>query len=307
MKGIFVDRTEDMRRVMHDRALAVPASVSINDGSPVQDELIELCRGAEVILTEHTVISPTVLAACPKVRAIIFMGTGAGTYVDLEDAARRGVAVKTVPGYGDRAVAEHAFALMFAAARDIVRMDREIRAGIWAPRGGLQLGGQKIAIIGLGGIGATMADLCTGMGMDVIGWNRSPKRHPCFVPDLDEALKDVHIVSLHLSLNYNTQGLIDARRLSLPRPGFILVNTARAALVDEPALLAGLASGQVGHAALDVFPQEPLALGNTYAVLELGGGRFPSLRRFASPHRSRAERLTRASRGCRGSATAGSP
>ncbi|MGR9408122.1 NAD(P)-dependent oxidoreductase [Rhizobium leguminosarum] len=267
MRAIFVDCTEELARVIKNRKLPVPDMIEINEGNPTQADLVALCAEAEVLLVEHTVVPPSVLDACPSVRAIIFMGTGAATYVDLDDAAKRGVDVLTTPGYGDRSVAEHAFALMFAAARRIAEMDREIRSGIWSPVGGLQLLGQKIAVIGLGGIGVAMAELATGIGMEVAAWNRTPRDHPAFVADLDDALRDANVVSLHLSLNSETADILDARRLLLPARGFILVNTARAGLIEEAALLRMLIDGRISHAALDVFPEEPLPAGNPYREL----------------------------------------
>ncbi|MGR9148126.1 NAD(P)-dependent oxidoreductase [Rhizobium leguminosarum] len=267
MRAIFVDCTEELARVIKNRKLPIPDMIEINEGNPTQADLVALCAEAEVLLVEHTVVPPSVLDACPSVRAIIFMGTGAATYVDLDDAAKRGVDVLTTPGYGDRSVAEHAFALMFAAARRIAEMDREIRSGIWSPVGGLQLLGQKIAVIGLGGIGVAMAELATGIGMEVAAWNRSPRDHPAFVADLDDALRDANVVSLHLSLNSETADILDARRLLLPARGFILVNTARAGLIEEAELLRMLIDGRISHAALDVFPEEPLPAGNPYREL----------------------------------------
>jgi len=268
MRAIFVDCTPELSRVIEQGGLPVPATIGVNEGNPTEDELIALCKAVDVILVEHTVVTRAVLDACPTVRAIIFMGTGAGTYVDLDDAARRRVQVYTTPGYGDQSVAEHAFALLFSAARGIVAMDRSIRTGAWEPSGGRQLKGEKIAVVGLGGIGACMADLALGIGMEVAAWSRTPREHPAFVAELDEALEGAGAVSLHLSLNGETVGILDRRRLLLPKRGFILVNTARAGLVDEAAFLQMLAEGQIGHAALDVFPEEPLPPGNPYQALE---------------------------------------
>ncbi|MER9581193.1 NAD(P)-dependent oxidoreductase [Mesorhizobium sp. M0276] len=267
MGAIFVDCTEELARVIKDRKLPVPGAITINEGNPTQADVVAMSAQAEVLLVEHTVVPPAVLDACPSIRAIIFMGTGAGTYVDLHDAAKRGVQVYTTPGYGDRSVAEHAFGLMFSAARKIAEMDRTIRSGVWSPVGGLQLMGQKIAVLGLGGIGACMADLASGIGMEVAAWNRTARDHPGFVADLDEALDNASVVSLHLSLNPETAGILYARRLLLPKRGFILVNAARAGLIEEAALLQMLAEGQIGHAALDVFPEEPLPAGSPYVSL----------------------------------------
>jgi D-3-phosphoglycerate dehydrogenase len=96
----------------------------------------------------------------------------------------------------------------------------------------------------------------------------SQRQHPAYVADLDQALAGANVVSLHLSLNAETKGLLDERRLQLPAPGFILANTARAGLVEEAPLLRLLASGRIGHAALDVFPNEPLEGGNPYIGME---------------------------------------
>ncbi|GAB3439191.1 NAD(P)-dependent oxidoreductase [Insolitispirillum peregrinum] len=268
MKAILVDCTPELRAVMARRGLIVPAGLTVNDGTPSEDELKTLCQGQEVLLVEHTVVPPSVFDACPSLRHVVYMGTGVGSYIDLADAERRGVSIRIVPGYGDQAVAEHALALLFSAVRNIARMDRDLRAGRWDPIGGTQLKGRRVAVIGLGGIGTTFAGLAQGLGMEVVGWNRTPRDLPWYQPDLRAALRGADVVSLHLSLNDHTRNLLTAEHLALPRAGFVLVNTARAGLVEEGALLAGLASGQIGHAALDVFPQEPLQPGSPYPALE---------------------------------------
>lgn len=268
MRAVFVDCTDDLFRVIKSRNLNVPPEVDLRVGSPTEVELVGICNGYDVVFVEHTAITPFILDKCPSIRAIVFMGTGAGTYVDLDDAARRGLRVFTTPGYGDRAVAEHSLALVFTAARRIAGMDRQIRAGIWSPVGGLQLYGRKIAIVGLGGIGTCMADMAGALGMKVAAWNRSHRDHPAYISDLDQVLFGADVVSLHLSLTKDTDGIIDGRRLKLPAKGFILVNTARARLVDEAALLKSLKYGEMGHAALDVFPEEPLVYPNPYVGLD---------------------------------------
>lgn len=268
MRAVFIDCTSELQAVIERRQLVIPDNVSVNLGSPPAQELVELCAGADAIFVEHTVVPPAVFDACPSVRAVVFMGTGAGTYIDMTDARRRGIRVATTPGYGDRAVAEHAFALMFSAARSIARMDREIRTGAWSPRGGLQLSGRKVAVIGLGGIGTEFAHLARSIGMNVYAWNRTPRTIEGFVEDIDEALANADVVSIHLALNAETTGLIDRRRLELPAPGYILVNTARAEIVDQEAMLAFLGEGHIGHAGLDVFSQEPLPGENAYRRLD---------------------------------------
>lgn len=267
MRAIYVDRSTELRDIIEGRGPPAPACVVIHDGNPTPAELIEYGRQADVLIVERTRVEAAVLDASPSVHTMIFMGTGAESYVDLADAKRRGIRIVTTPGYGDRAVAEHALALLLSAARKITRMDRDVRAGYWAPLGGMQLQGRKIAVVGLGGIGSVFAQMAHAIGMRVAGWNRTPKDVPYFVSDLDDALRDADAVSLHLVLNDETENLIDDRRLSLLRPGCLLINTARARLVAEKALLQALADGRVGQAGLDVFHNEPLPLPNPYVGL----------------------------------------
>jgi D-3-phosphoglycerate dehydrogenase len=177
MRCVFVDCTEELSAIIRSRQLCVPESVIISQGDPSVEELIRLCSHAEVALVEHTVLPNQVLDACPGLRAVVFMGTGAATYIDLPEVARRGIRVLTIPGYGNRSVAEHAFAFMLAAARNIATMDRDIRNGLWRPTGGLQLRGKKVAVLGFGGIGLEFANMACGFGMEVAGWNRSKRGH----------------------------------------------------------------------------------------------------------------------------------
>jgi D-3-phosphoglycerate dehydrogenase len=139
-------------------------------------------------------------------------------------------------------------------------MDRAVRAGVWEPLESMQLAGKTLGLIGLGGIGTEVARIARGIGMDVIAWNRS-QRSDAGVPlvELDALLARADIISLHLALNDATRGFIDRQRLARAKPGVILVNTARGALVDETALIEALQSGHIRHAGLDVFHNEPLA------------------------------------------------
>jgi D-3-phosphoglycerate dehydrogenase len=123
----------------------------------------------------------------------------------------------------------------------------------------MQLKGKTLGLIGLGGIGREVARIARGVGMEVIAWNRSP-RPDAGVPmvELEELLGRADVISLHLALNDQTRGLLDQKRLARTKPGVILINTARGALVDEPALIDALERGHIRHAGLDVFHAEPL-------------------------------------------------
>jgi D-3-phosphoglycerate dehydrogenase len=186
-----------------------------------------------------------------------------------EELAELGITVHIIKGYGDTAVAEHAIALMWAAARGIARMDRGIRAGDWLRTEGPQLTGKTIGLVGFGGIAAEVARIAGGTGMRVLAWNRTPKSVAgvTFV-DIDTLLAESHVLSLHLLLNDETRGFLNAERLARLRRGAILVNTARGALVDETAMIAALRSGQLGHAGLDVFEEEPLPAGHVLTTLD---------------------------------------
>ena len=174
-----------------------------------------------------------------------------------------------IKGYGDTAVAECAIALMWEGARGLAKMDRGIRAGNWLRDDGMQLTGKTLGLIGFGGIAAEVARIALGSGMRVIAWNRSPKKHPKveFV-DLDELLTESDVVSIHLLLNDETRGLISAACIEAMKPGVILVNTARGAIVDEKAMIDALKSGQIRHAGLDVFNIEPLPADHPLTKLE---------------------------------------
>ncbi|MDU0957640.1 MAG: NAD(P)-dependent oxidoreductase [Bradyrhizobium sp.] len=175
------------------------------------------------------------------------------------ELAELGITVHLIKGYGDTAVAEAAIALMWAAARGIAQMDREMRAGNWLRDDGMQLTGKTLGLIGFGGIAAEVARIASGSGMKVIAWNRSPKSHPGVAfTDLDTLLKESHVVSLHLLLNDETRGFLSRQRIAQMRKGVIFVNTARAAIVDEAAMIDALRSGHIRHAGLDVFNTEPL-------------------------------------------------
>jgi len=205
---------------------------------------------------------------CTGLKHIIFLGTGARSYMHPEELAAIGITVHIIKGYGDTAVAEHTIAMMWAAARELAQMDRDIRVGGWPRTEGRQLTGRTIGLVGFGGIAAEVARIAGGGGMRVLAWNRTPKTAPGveFV-DLDTLLAESHVVSLHLLLTDETRGFLNSGRLAKLRPGAILVNTARGALIDEAAMVDALRSGRIGHAALDVFEHEPLPAGHELSRL----------------------------------------
>jgi D-3-phosphoglycerate dehydrogenase len=231
--------------------------------------LPRLLEGCAVALDDHSAMPTEIVARIPSLKHIVFLGTGAASYMNLAELKELGVTVHTIRGYGDTAVAEHTIALMFAAARDVARMDRALRGGAWKPLEGLQLSGKTLGVIGLGGIGREVARIGQGIGMNVIGWNRTP-RDDIAMPlvGIDELLERADIVSMNLVLGEETRGFLSAERIARMKKGALFVNTARGALVDEAALIAALRSGHIAHAGLDVFATEPLPAGHPLTQMD---------------------------------------
>lgn len=203
------------------------------------------------------------LESAPNLELIAFSGIGVANHVNLGLARDKGVTVTNSPGYADDTVAEHTFALMLACARHVARGDRVMRAGGWYfDDQGTDLKGKTLGIVGLGGIGRRTAELARAFGMRVIAWTRSmdPERGRAagveFVP-LEQLFRDSDVVSLHLGLNADTEGIVDRELLAAMKPSAFLINTARGELVDEAALVDLLASNAIAGAGLDVFAGEP--------------------------------------------------
>jgi D-3-phosphoglycerate dehydrogenase / 2-oxoglutarate reductase len=261
VRGVFVDANGSLADIFERQHQSGDPPVRINrDADITADQMPALLDGAEIVIIDHTPLPTDVARRCTGLKHVVFLGTGARSYMNPEELAALGIEVHLIKGYGDTAVAECAIALMWAAARGIAQMDREMRAGNWLREDGMQLTGKTLGLIGFGGIASEVARIALGSGMRVIAWNRSPKSYPgvTFV-DLDALLKQSDVVSLHLLLNDETRGFLSAKHIAALKPGVILVNTARAAMVDEPAMIAALKSGHIRHAGLDVFNVEPLA------------------------------------------------
>ena len=260
MRGVFVDANPSLADIFERLNKAGDPPVRINRNPDItSDQMPALLDGAEIVVIDHTALPTDVARRCTGLKHVVFLGTGARSYMNPDELAELGIEVHLIKGYGDTAVAECAIALMWEAARGIAKMDREMRAGNWLREDAMQLTGKTLGLIGFGGIAAEVARIALGSGMRVIAWNRTPKQFAGveFV-DIDTLLAQSQIVSLHLLLNDETRGFITAKRIAAMRPGVILVNTARGAIVDEAAMIDALKSGHIRHAGLDVFNVEPL-------------------------------------------------
>jgi D-3-phosphoglycerate dehydrogenase len=260
LRGVFVDANESLAVIFERLQQAGDPEIRIHrDPDIVSEQLPKVLDGAAIAIVDHTALPTDVAKQCTGLKHVVFLGTGARSYMNPEELGQLGISVHLIKGYGDIAVAESAIALMWASARVLAQMDREMRTGQWLREDGMQLTGKTLGLIGFGGIAAEVARIARGSGMRVIAWNRTAKSHPGveFV-DIAALLAQSHVVSLHLLLNDETRGFLSAKRIAAMRPGVILVNTARGAIVDEGAMIEALKSGHIRHAGLDVFNVEPL-------------------------------------------------
>ncbi len=263
-KAIFIDCPPFLGQLYSAELRAILPDLVMTIGDPPGGDTVGLLAGAVGAINDHTLMNEETLRACAGLKVIVFMGTGALSYIDVEAAKRIGIRVRTIRDYGNRTVAEHAVALMFAAARRIAAMDGAIRGGVWETLDAMELEHKTLGIVGTGSIGREMVRLGDGLGMKVLAWNRSGVGDDIRAEEcaLDDLMRRSDVVSLHLSLNDETEGMIDAGRIALMRPHAILVNTARGGIIDEAALIEALRQAKISHAGLDVFAEEPLPPGH---------------------------------------------
>jgi phosphoglycerate dehydrogenase-like enzyme len=226
------------------------------------ETLSRLLRDCDVLWHVLQRCTSEMIAAAPRLKLIQKIGVGVNT-IDLAAAKQRGIPVCNLPGTNARAVAELTLGMMLSVLRRIPAFDQGLRAGSWTDTGSQdgigELGGRTVGLVGYGAIPRILAPILTAMGCDVICTARTAVAdHGVFQRPLQDLLAEADIVSLHLPLVPETEHVIDARALGQMKQGAILINTARGGLIDQPALIAALASGHIGGAGLDVFEVEPL-------------------------------------------------
>src|ERR1700761_9277014 len=266
MKTLWIDCNDQLAPVWQRVRRSDDPPIDVNRKPFERHELPRMLKGYEIAIDDHSYMPTELVDQCDSLKHIVFLGTGPASYMSLADMAARNIKVHIIKGYGDTAVAEHSIALMFAACRDVARMDREVRSGAWTPHEGVQLLGKTLGVIGLGGIGSEVVRMGRGLGMEVIAWNRTPKCGAQLVA-LDDLLARSDVISMNLTLSDETRGFLGPAQFARMKPGVIFVNTARAGLVDEAAFIEALRTRRIRHAGLAVFHAEPFKPDNALTKL----------------------------------------
>ena len=249
-----------------ERGIFAAANIEVATAQCRSEEaVIEAARGCSALLVQYAPVTERVLAALPQIGLISRFGAGYDT-VDPAACARHGVWLSNSPDYGVGEVATHALAMALALMRHLPFYDRDVKSGNWhylSPGRIRRASGLTVGILGLGRIGKRFAHLARNSFGRVIACDPYiiDGDFPAYVErvTLPQLFETADVISLHVPLTAETRGMVGGALLDRLRPGAILVNTARGAVVDIDALLTALDSGRVSAAGLDVLPSEPLA------------------------------------------------
>jgi len=218
---------------------------------------------ADIVIVGWSKLTKDVISSAKKLRMISIWATSCH-YADIQAAKERGIVVTHVPSYATEAVAEHAFALLLAAARRLLSADRHVRKGgfDWRPFGGVELRGKTLGVIGTGSIGCRVAEISRAFEMQALGYDKYPDRKRAkelglkYV-DLPTLLEKSDFITLHVTLTPETEKLLGKKEFEVMKNGVIIVNTSQGKVIDEKVLSEALKSGRVSYAGLDVFEEEP--------------------------------------------------
>lgn len=224
--------------------------------------LIKELTGCSAVVAGSEPYTRKVLESLPDLRVIARTGVGFDA-IDLHAADDRKIVVTTTPGVNHHSVAEHTIAMLMAVARGFPDLDQRVRTGRWKRIAYPRIMGRTIGIVGLGRIGQAVATRAVGLGLKVLCHEPYPNQDFCDqwkieLTDLNTLLEQSDFVTLHNPMTPETKKMMNRERFARMKPGSIFINTARGALVDEPALIEALKSGHLRGAGLDVFEKEPL-------------------------------------------------
>jgi len=229
-----------------------------------EDNLIAQLKDVEAVLAGSEPYTKRVIAALPKLRAIVRAGVGFDA-IDLAACDAASIPVCTTPGVNHHSVAEHTIALLMAIARGFPLLDQKVRQNRWERKAYPRVMGKTIGILGLGRIGQAVATRAVGLGMKVLALEPYPvqefvKQWNIELVDLDTILARSDFVSLHLPMSRENHHLINRERIAKMKRGAMIINTARGPLINETDLCEALKSRYIAAAGLDVFEVEPLPL-----------------------------------------------
>jgi phosphoglycerate dehydrogenase-like enzyme len=265
----ILDDYQDVARSYADWTRLQPhVDLSVfNDHLSDLDDLATRLEPFELILAmrERTPFPRELIERLPNLRLLVTTGS-ANRAIDVAAAAEAAVVVCGT-GYAGSSTLELIWGLIIATMRNIVAEDAAVRAGRWQVSVGSELAGRTIGIVGLGRLGARVAQIAAAFEMEVIAWSQNltaerAEAAGARLVERDELFATADVVTLHVVLSDRTRGLVGARELGLMKPTAHLVNTSRGPIVDEDALIAALRAGSIAGAALDVFDVEPLPEGH---------------------------------------------
>jgi D-3-phosphoglycerate dehydrogenase / 2-oxoglutarate reductase len=225
-------------------------------------DLRKLIVDVDAIIVRHK-LPDDIFDAASNLRACVRHGIGLD-FIPMGAATKAAIPVANLPSANRQAVVEHVVGTILALARNLYRVDQRFRADGWASRSqntGFELAGKTLGVVGLGGIGMTVARMMqAAFGMNVLGHARHPVDTEVAVDQvaLSELCKRADVISLHLPSTFQTRNLFSREMFALMKPNAILINTSRAEIVDETALVSALKTGALAAAAIDVFSPEPL-------------------------------------------------
>lgn len=220
--------------------------------------------GFDALIVGNDPVDSAVLSAGDRLRLVHMHGTGLDA-IDIPAATDRGILVANASGANRNAVAELTLALMLVAARSIDKHVEILKSGLWERTPGHEVSGKTVGILGLGRIGQRIVELLKGFNVKIVAFDVKPdvdwaaRNDVALATFADEVFMEADFVILAMSLNAQTRGFVDERRLGLMKRDSYLINTARGALVDDAALCAALRNQTIAGAAIDVFDPEPLA------------------------------------------------
>ena len=238
------------------------------------EELKQRIDDADIAIVGWSHLTEEILKAVEKLKMVSIWATTCH-YVDLKTARERKIVVTHVPGYATEAVAEHVFALLLAAARKLLLADKHVRRGEfdWRPFRGLELAGRTIGVIGTGAIGCRVAEIAKAFKMRILAFDKYPNFERAeeigmkYV-DLQTLLRESDVITLHVPLTPETEGLIGKSDIDFMKEGCVLINTSQGKVIDEKALVEALKSRKIAYAGLDVFEEEPPPKDNPLFKLE---------------------------------------